>query len=67
MGGRAYSAAPAGKGPARADDAARRRVETYLAREAAELAAQTSDDADKVALTPVLELLYRRPRLSFSL
>lgn len=29
--------------------------------------AQTSDDADKVALTPVLELLYRRPRLSFSL
>lgn len=67
MGGRTYSAAPAGKGPARSDDAARRMVETYLAREAAELVAQTSDDADKVALTPVLELLYRRPRLSFSL
>ena len=30
MGGRTYSAAPAGKGPARSDDAARRMVETYL-------------------------------------
>ncbi len=54
-------------GGARSDDAAKRLMQTYLAREAAELAARTTGAEDKVTLLPTLELHYRQPRLSFTL
>lgn len=57
---------PAG-GRVRSDDAARRMMQTYLAREATELVANATSDAEKVRLVPTLELHYRQPWLSFTL
>lgn len=51
----------------RSDEAARRMMEGYLARQAAEMAAEATGESELVHLLPSLELTGRQPRLGFTL